>query len=1747
MVTTDLEVVPSHIETPDSIELKASSVASGCVGAWSVWPIGKDTVFGPYVGDIKKGKDLEDINYRYAWEVFDLETFGLLHVIDATDPSKGNWMRYVNCARYFEEQNIISVQQENQVYYKAIKNIEPGEELLTWFEPRKKKRGRKKKMEKEAKEEKVSATRRDYSVAEHDKDDDSLGKRKRKPKVFPDSYQEIQLPRQKKLNKVQSSDSSQSETSANTVVKEKQKKMKENSVKLKVSKDDTESETSSRCSSVVPEKKDIFNNDSVSWDYPEPGEEYMFELKKHHVVKVEGKRAYKCDICSGLYRHIFSLKRHYLKNHINYRYLGRTDVTNCLINLAQVLEAEKAATKRKHFEFEECAGKKENLSSNDTTSDSGVATSVNCVSSKGDNSTDIKSSNDDLQLENKDITSVTENDTKRYESGVENLNIKSSVEDGIPVSSETTLNSSTVKDDNCQEKGLSDVKDSEIVQRPGLYRCYLCFQLFETVAEIREHTVNHPKSKNHMPFACNNCEMRFSYIQNLVRHQAVHQANGSELINQSKKLLPGKGAKKMRTKSKNKLVDEIPDIEKQEEINQEKKKSNFKHKECIGKDLKGKSAKKKYHCSRCTMKFGYLQNLVRHQQVHKDEKKTSPHSCEYCGKGFPSLSNLKKHVRFHLGYRISCRYCGDIHQNVGGLRKHIRIAHPEVHKAKLKNKLAKDGVLRKPDKKFVDKKSKASKIEDVVTDHTDKMDVDKQKNLEKKKKKDSSDELFSDNEISFAAEEIDDGGSRFKFACTICKRRFSSYINMCRHRRKSHDNESRHRLEASNSVRHYGADLPVVTETPEMVALFYANVANNVAINMTNYIDGGQNSLQNCINHIRIEDYDELPTEQEKSVDMPWERYNFPFDYKPTKTMSYMEIKNKLKICSEFEIQPDNGVTIVANNDISNECDSATNLNKVLLTGDDGKIEQVYIEGKPSESGASCKSQITQTNESEKYNLCCQELPDLKDMCNDGETSSHVQAFKPETKISFSESASCTSKENIENKDVEDKTSIDCISDFNMADISAKESEVPKHIGIVSQAKKSLMKLASFPGKSYSTSSLYSGFELVMDGKYKNFENDILPSSFNTPLNKPSKDRPWLSQGHGANGSLENDITVNEAPCDSRSPGECTDLGIDIFNQLQLVVAQQKLRDTTNAGDNYDDAKLSGSDDNLNHSPLYSFENIAFGKHGNITCVCGVCRKQFQDLDCLVRHHLKKHPSIAFNFLEVEQGNGIDLLHYSEPSNVGVLAVTSTGLESAVERDIYQCTGCGSVFKNVSRLHVHIVNCVSTSDPSNSSDLNKTKKKKTSLKSKIKKKLREIMNGSQNFRFRLKDFAGYKAEIFNMDGKQRKRIFTGCRKRKVVSLPDSPVKLTHKRHHDIGYNPNNHIRRRELTELLDTHQCNGCGVKFKTISLLERHVKKCAKKETFKELHPLKSVILEESLARLKHTCFYCIKNFTYPKSLINHFQEFCPVKKMKIDKELLTENEKEKEQEMIHALKLVEEEKMKKLEGTENHTLKKRLGWPKGVKRKNRRKGHAWTAIKRRKSSNDGDKSDVNSGTVSDEVKISELEGTEGHSKGTGIDNTEFSIKDICILENNDLPKDKESVEGNGRAVEDGEKDIKVPCDKIETLRKDAPISFLVISDKPKQKQDSIGREAQEQEQISEKGKPNGISVGGKEKYKLNEKRIKKSQTHILSLKCEKKTESSSSQKANGGKMVNVPTSKGGKKKKKSKPFVLNCLGVPQ
>ena len=68
------------------------------------------------------GRKPKDLLYNVArWQVFDLQTFKYLHTVDATNPQCGNWMRYVGCARYLEEQNIVSSQHEDEVYYQALK------------------------------------------------------------------------------------------------------------------------------------------------------------------------------------------------------------------------------------------------------------------------------------------------------------------------------------------------------------------------------------------------------------------------------------------------------------------------------------------------------------------------------------------------------------------------------------------------------------------------------------------------------------------------------------------------------------------------------------------------------------------------------------------------------------------------------------------------------------------------------------------------------------------------------------------------------------------------------------------------------------------------------------------------------------------------------------------------------------------------------------------------------------------------------------------------------------------------------------------------------------------------------------------------------------------------------------------------------------------------------------------------------------------------------------------------------------------------------------------------------------------------------------------------------------------------------------------------------------------------------------------------------------------------------------------
>ena len=42
-------------------------------------------------------------------------------------------MRFINCARNEAEQNLISFQYHGVIYYRTIKHVTPGSELLVWY------------------------------------------------------------------------------------------------------------------------------------------------------------------------------------------------------------------------------------------------------------------------------------------------------------------------------------------------------------------------------------------------------------------------------------------------------------------------------------------------------------------------------------------------------------------------------------------------------------------------------------------------------------------------------------------------------------------------------------------------------------------------------------------------------------------------------------------------------------------------------------------------------------------------------------------------------------------------------------------------------------------------------------------------------------------------------------------------------------------------------------------------------------------------------------------------------------------------------------------------------------------------------------------------------------------------------------------------------------------------------------------------------------------------------------------------------------------------------------------------------------------------------------------------------------------------------------------------------------------------------------------------------------------------------
>nr|XP_003479982.1 PR domain zinc finger protein 14 [Cavia porcellus] len=92
--------------------------------------LAKGIKFGPFEGKLISTSELKIHNDNsQVWEIF--EDGHLSHFIDGRE--LGNWMSFVNCARFPKEQNLVAVQCQGQIFYESCKEIYQNQELLVWY------------------------------------------------------------------------------------------------------------------------------------------------------------------------------------------------------------------------------------------------------------------------------------------------------------------------------------------------------------------------------------------------------------------------------------------------------------------------------------------------------------------------------------------------------------------------------------------------------------------------------------------------------------------------------------------------------------------------------------------------------------------------------------------------------------------------------------------------------------------------------------------------------------------------------------------------------------------------------------------------------------------------------------------------------------------------------------------------------------------------------------------------------------------------------------------------------------------------------------------------------------------------------------------------------------------------------------------------------------------------------------------------------------------------------------------------------------------------------------------------------------------------------------------------------------------------------------------------------------------------------------------------------------------------------
>ncbi|XP_023555240.1 PR domain zinc finger protein 16 isoform X2 [Octodon degus] len=134
--------IPEDIPVPPDFELRESSIPGAGLGIWAKRKMEVGERLGPYV--LAPRAALKEADFGWEPMLTDTEVSsqeGCIKKIsedlgsekfcvEAGQAGAGSWLKYIRTACSCDDQNLTMCQINEQVYYRVIKDIEPGEELL---------------------------------------------------------------------------------------------------------------------------------------------------------------------------------------------------------------------------------------------------------------------------------------------------------------------------------------------------------------------------------------------------------------------------------------------------------------------------------------------------------------------------------------------------------------------------------------------------------------------------------------------------------------------------------------------------------------------------------------------------------------------------------------------------------------------------------------------------------------------------------------------------------------------------------------------------------------------------------------------------------------------------------------------------------------------------------------------------------------------------------------------------------------------------------------------------------------------------------------------------------------------------------------------------------------------------------------------------------------------------------------------------------------------------------------------------------------------------------------------------------------------------------------------------------------------------------------------------------------------------------------------------------------------------------